>query len=64
MATLPTTHVPRTAPNDGVIEAARAALGDIIVDAKDHVGEITLTVRRESVVEACSATRRAWNFSS
>jgi NADH-quinone oxidoreductase subunit C len=57
MATRPTTHVPRTAPNDGVIDAARAALGDIIVDANDHVGEITLTVRRESVLEACRLLR-------
>jgi NADH-quinone oxidoreductase subunit C len=50
-------HVPRTAPNDGVIEAARAALGDMIVDTKDHVGEITLTVKRESIVEACRLLR-------
>jgi NADH-quinone oxidoreductase subunit C len=57
MATLPTTHVPRTAPNDGVIDAARAALGGILVDAVDHVGEITLTVRRDSVVEACRLLR-------
>lgn len=50
-------HVPRTASNDGVIEAARKAIGDAIVDAKDHVGEVTLTVRRESVVEVCRALR-------
>ncbi|HEY8591257.1 MAG TPA: NADH-quinone oxidoreductase subunit C [Sphingomicrobium sp.] len=45
------------APNDGVIEAARAALGDIILEATDAVGEVTLTVRRESVVEACRLLR-------
>jgi NADH-quinone oxidoreductase subunit C len=50
-------HVPRTAPNDGVIEAAKAALGDALLDVTDHVGEITLTVRRESIVEACRALR-------
>jgi NADH-quinone oxidoreductase subunit C len=48
---------PRTAPNDGVVEAAQAALGDLIVEAKDHVGEITLTVRREGVAEACRLLR-------
>jgi NADH-quinone oxidoreductase subunit C len=50
-------HVPRTAPNDGVIEAAKAALGDALAEVKDHVGEITLTVRRESIVEVCRALR-------
>ena len=50
-------HVPRTAPNDGVIDAAKAAVGNGLIEAKDAVGEITLTVRRESVVEACRALR-------
>jgi NADH-quinone oxidoreductase subunit C len=50
-------HVPRTAPNDGVIAAAKAALGKALLDVKDHVGEITLTVRRESVVDALRALR-------
>ena len=50
-------HVPRTASNDGVIDAAKKALGDILVEAKDHVGEITLTVRREAVVDALRALR-------
>lgn len=50
-------HVPRTAPNDGVIEAAKAALGDALLDVTDHVREITLTVRRESIVEVCRALR-------
>jgi NADH-quinone oxidoreductase subunit C len=40
-----------------VIEAAQAALGDLILDTKDHVGEITLTVRREGVAEACRLLR-------
>ena len=50
-------HVPRTAPNDGVIDAAKAALGDALLDVKEHVGEITLTVKRESIVEVCRALR-------
>ena len=48
---------PRTLSNDGVIEAAQAALGDLVVDTKDHVGEITLTVRREGVAEVCRLLR-------
>jgi NADH-quinone oxidoreductase subunit C len=50
-------HVPKTASNDGVIDAAKSALGEALLDAKEHVGEITLTVRRESVVDACRTLR-------
>jgi NADH-quinone oxidoreductase subunit C len=50
-------HVPRTAPNDGVIEAATAAIGDALIKAKDRVGEVTLTVRRDSVVDVLRALR-------
>jgi len=50
-------HVPKTASDEGVIDAAKAALGDALLDAKEHVGEITLTVRRESVAEVCRLLR-------
>ena len=50
-------HVPKTASDEGVIDAAKKALGDILLDVKDHVGEITLTVRRESVVDALRTLR-------
>jgi NADH-quinone oxidoreductase subunit C len=50
-------HVPRMAPDEGVIEAATAAIGDALIKAKDAVGEITLTVRRDSVVEVLRALR-------
>jgi NADH-quinone oxidoreductase subunit C len=45
------------APDDGVIDAAKAALGDALIAVKEAVGEITLTVRRESIVEVCRALR-------
>jgi len=51
------THVPKTASNDGVIEAARAALGDALIDVKEAVGEITLIVRRETIVDVLRALR-------
>ena len=57
MAVQLASHVPKTAPNDGVIEAARAALGDALIEAREHVGEITLVVRRDSVVDVCRALR-------
>jgi NADH-quinone oxidoreductase subunit C len=50
-------HVPKTASDEGVIDAARKALGDALVEAREHVGEITLVVRREAVVDACRALR-------
>ncbi len=51
------THVPRTAPDEGVVEAARAALGDAVLDVSEQVGEVTLTVGREGLVEALRLLR-------
>jgi NADH-quinone oxidoreductase subunit C len=50
-------HVPRTAPNDGVIDAAKAAIGGALIEAADRVGEISLRVMRESIIEVCRALR-------
>jgi NADH-quinone oxidoreductase subunit C len=51
------THVPRTAPDDGVIDAARGALGDALIEVREQVGEITLVVARESIVAVLQALR-------
>ncbi|WP_404339387.1 NADH-quinone oxidoreductase subunit C [Sphingomonas sp. MMS12-HWE2-04] len=48
---------PRYTSNDGVIEAAQAALGGMLVESKDAVGEVSLTVVRERLVEAMLALR-------
>ncbi|MDP5278392.1 NADH-quinone oxidoreductase subunit C [Sphingomonas sp. DG1-23] len=48
---------PRYAPNDGVIATAEAALGGMLVESKDAVGEVSLTVARESLVPAMLALR-------
>ena len=50
-------HVPKTASDEGVIDAVKKALGGLLTDVKDHVGEITLTVRRDGVVDALRALR-------
>jgi NADH-quinone oxidoreductase subunit C len=50
-------HVPRTASDEGVIDAARRALGDAIIAVKEHVGEITLTVKRDEIVSVLKALR-------
>jgi NADH-quinone oxidoreductase subunit C len=57
MATTLASHVPQMASDEGVVEAARAVLGHAILEVTDHVGEITLTVKRESIVEVCRALR-------
>src|SRR5947209_6039187 len=49
--------VPRTAPDDGVIDAATKAIGAALIEAREHVGEITLVVQRDSIVDVCRALR-------
>ena len=48
---------PRYIPNDGVIDTAIATLGDMLIEATDLVGEISLTVDRERLVEAMTLLR-------
>lgn len=50
-------HVPKMASDEGVIDAVKAVLGDALLDVKQAVGEITLSVRRESIVEVLKALR-------
>ena len=51
------TAAPRYAANDGVIDSARVALGAMLVDARDAVGEVALVVDRASVIPALTALR-------
>ncbi|TKD50844.1 NADH-quinone oxidoreductase subunit C [Sphingomonas baiyangensis] len=48
---------PRYAVNDGVIDAATAALGASLLDAQDKVGEVTLTVTRDGLIDAMLALK-------
>ena len=50
-------HVPTMSPDEGVIEAAKAAVGSALRDVKTHVGEITLTVEREAIADVLRALR-------
>ena len=50
-------HVPQTASDEGVIDAAKAAIGDALVEVREAVGEITLVVARESIVAVLKALR-------
>ncbi|MDQ3483574.1 MAG: NADH-quinone oxidoreductase subunit C, partial [Pseudomonadota bacterium] len=50
-------HVPRMASDEGVIDAVKAAIGDSLLDVKEAVDEITLTVRRDAIVDVLRALK-------
>lgn len=48
---------PRYAPNDGIVEAVRTALGARLLDVRETVGEIALHVDRDSLVATLTLLR-------
>ena len=53
---------PRYASNEGVIDAVKAAIGDAVLEAKGAVGEVSVTVRREAIVEVCRTLRDRFEY--
>ena len=53
---------PRIAPRVGIIEDVTGALGDALIEAKDAVGEVSLTVRREAIVAVCETLRDRFEY--
>jgi NADH-quinone oxidoreductase subunit C len=53
---------PRYASNTGVIAEAQIALGDMLIDSVDAVGEIALHVRREVLVDVMRTLRDAMQY--
>ncbi|HWH22935.1 MAG TPA: NADH-quinone oxidoreductase subunit C [Allosphingosinicella sp.] len=53
---------PRIAPQEGLIDAVKAALGDAFIEAKDAVGEVSVTVRRESIIEVLRTLRDEFHY--
>ena len=53
---------PRIAPREGLLDEVKAALGDALLDARTAVGEDTLTIRRDSVVEVCRTLRDRFEY--
>jgi len=45
------------ASDEGVIDAARKALGDALLEASEHVGEIMLTVKRDEITNVLKLLR-------
>ncbi|HEY0164660.1 MAG TPA: NADH-quinone oxidoreductase subunit C, partial [Sphingomicrobium sp.] len=62
-------HIPQTASDEGVLDAAKVAIGDAVIDAakavigdalmdaRDEVGEVTLVVKREAIATVLQALR-------
>jgi NADH-quinone oxidoreductase subunit C len=53
---------PRISPREGIIEEVRAAIGDAFVEAKDAVGEVSITVARESIEQVCRTLRDRFEY--
>ena len=53
---------PRIASREGVIDAVKAAIGDAFIEAKDAVEEVSITVRRESIVDVMRTLRDSFEY--
>jgi NADH-quinone oxidoreductase subunit C len=53
---------PRIAARPGILDEVTAALGDSLIEAKDAVDEVSLTVRRDSIVEVCRTLRDDFEY--
>jgi NADH-quinone oxidoreductase subunit C len=53
---------PRIAARDGIADAVKLSLGSLYVEHKDAVGELSFTVKREGIVEACRMLRDEFEY--
>jgi len=53
---------PLIAPQAGLIDAVKAAIGQAFVEAKDAVDEVSITVNREAIVEVCRILRDDFEY--
>ena len=53
---------PRIAPREGIVDEVAAALGDALLETKDAVSEVSITVRRENIVEVCTILRDRFEY--
>jgi NADH-quinone oxidoreductase subunit C len=47
---------------EGFVDAYRGAIGDAFVASRDYVDELTITVRRDQIVEACRIARDQFGY--
>jgi NADH-quinone oxidoreductase subunit C len=53
---------PYIAHEEGLIDAVKAAIGDAFIEAKDAVGEISITVRRDFILNVCRTLRDEFEY--
>jgi NADH-quinone oxidoreductase subunit C len=53
---------PRIPPREGIVDEVKAAIGEAFLNAKDAVGEVSIDVRRESIVEVCRTLRDRFEY--
>jgi len=53
---------PKVPAREGIIDAVKAAIGDAFIEAQDAVDEVTVTVRRESVVDVVRTLRDQFEY--
>jgi NADH-quinone oxidoreductase subunit C len=53
---------PRIAAREGIIDEVKAAIGTAFVEGREAVGETSITVRRESIVEVCRTLRDSFEY--
>jgi len=53
---------PRIAPREGIIDEIASAIGDAFVDAKDAVGEVSITVTRERLADVIKLLRDEFDY--
>jgi NADH-quinone oxidoreductase subunit C len=56
------THLPRIKERAGFADAFAAALGSSLLGTKTHVGEISFTVARDAIAEACRIARDQFGY--
>jgi NADH-quinone oxidoreductase subunit C len=53
---------PRIPSREGIIDEVKAAIGEAFIGAKDAVGEVSITVARESIVDVCRTLRDRFEY--
>jgi NADH-quinone oxidoreductase subunit C len=53
---------PRIAPREGMLDEVKAAIGGAFIEAKEAVGEVSITVARDSIVEVCTILRDRFEY--
>jgi NADH-quinone oxidoreductase subunit C len=53
---------PLVKAREGFVDAFRTAIGDVFVASRDYVDELTVTVTREGLVEACRIARDKFGY--